>query len=397
MPLLTLVLGVHRSGTSLLTLGLRALGADLGGAAEERDADNPDGYAEHAGVRDLNDRLLAHLGASWDNWGFRAGQVDWDAPDLAPWRAEAVALLREAFAGDGPFVLKDPRITSLVPFWDRVVPEAGLDLRRLLILRDPAEVSESQRQRVARGHHDFPVIAEAEPMAALWAVTMAECLAALPDDATLLVGHAGLLADPVPTLAAAAAFAGLAPDPDAVARFAAEGVRPALHRARAGTDEVGPCLLAARALFDDLARDGLPRRLHAAEARAMAAAQAGIAALAPVLPAVQASLGRLRATGDALRSRNALLTRVVWHLATPAAAAPGPIRDQALEAMLATVGPTPPEELGLAVVHAVGRLLVRAGRRDEAVAWLGRARPAFGGVEAFDQLEQNASGRPEVS
>jgi hypothetical protein len=48
MPLLTLVLGVHRSGTSLLTLGLRALGADLGSAAEERDADNPDGYAEHA-------------------------------------------------------------------------------------------------------------------------------------------------------------------------------------------------------------------------------------------------------------------------------------------------------------------------------------------------------------
>lgn len=90
-----------------------AAGADAGSFADVRDPDNPDGYAEHPAVRVFNDRLLAHLGASWDNWGFRAGQVDWEAPALAPWRDEAVALLRAAFPGDGPFVLKDPRCATL--------------------------------------------------------------------------------------------------------------------------------------------------------------------------------------------------------------------------------------------------------------------------------------------
>ena len=71
----TLILGVHRSGTSLLTQGLVAAGAVVGEFADIRDPDNPDGYLEHPEVRVFNDRLLAVLGASWDNWGFRAGLV----------------------------------------------------------------------------------------------------------------------------------------------------------------------------------------------------------------------------------------------------------------------------------------------------------------------------------
>lgn len=139
---LTLILGVHRSGTSLLAQGMIAAGADAGSFADVRDPDNPDGYAEHPAVRVFNDRLLALLGASWDNWAFRAGLIDWDAAALAPWRDEAVAVLRAAFPGDGPFVLKAPRCATLAPFWERVVPQAGFALRCIVILRDPAEVAD---------------------------------------------------------------------------------------------------------------------------------------------------------------------------------------------------------------------------------------------------------------
>lgn len=88
-PLLTLILGVHRSGTSLLTRGLIAAGAQAGDFTDIQDPDNPEGYAEHPAVRRFNDRLLAHLGAAWDNWGFQASTVDFDAPALAPWRDAA--------------------------------------------------------------------------------------------------------------------------------------------------------------------------------------------------------------------------------------------------------------------------------------------------------------------
>jgi hypothetical protein len=147
---LSLILGVHRSGTSLLAHGLWALGADAGAFQDVRDPDNPDGYAEHPAVHAFNDQLLAHLGASWDSWGLRARAVDWDAAELLPWRDQAVANLRDAFLGPGPLVLKDPRCATLAPFWECAVPAAGFDLRRILILRDLAQVAEGQMRCAAR-------------------------------------------------------------------------------------------------------------------------------------------------------------------------------------------------------------------------------------------------------
>jgi hypothetical protein len=235
--IINLVIGVHRSGTSLLTQGLVEAGARLGNFSDSFDLDNPRGYFEHKEVVRFNERLLSHLGVSWDNWGFRASELDIRAPALATWREEAADILRAAFVGSGPFILKDPRIASLASFWERVVPDAGFKLRRILILRDPAEVAESQRQRVVRRPLEFPVIADVEPMAALWAVTMSEVLGALSDDETLLVSHASLLTDPVPTLSTAAAFAGLSTNPREITRFAAEGVKKDLYRSRPPTDQ----------------------------------------------------------------------------------------------------------------------------------------------------------------
>ena len=389
---LTLILGVHRSGTSLLTQGLMAAGAQVGAFAEYRDPHNPEGYAEHPLVRQFNDRLLARLGVSWDNWGFRASTVDWDAADLGPLRDAAVAILQAAFAGPGPFVLKDPRCTTLAPFWERVIPQAGFALRRILILRDPVEVAESQRQRAIRRPHEFSVIATAEPMAALWAVTMTECLAALPDDATLLLGHADLLAAPAATLTTAARFAGLAADADRIARVLADGVKPALYRARSsladpGTGD-GVWMQAARHLFDDLLQGGLPRPLPRAAARAIAARQPRIAALQPGLAAVQASIAQMLAVDAARQSRSTAFNLMIWSLAPLGAWAPGPALSDAIDRALALADSSDLAQTSVAFVHTIGRLLLFAGRRSEALAWLDRARPQFGHMEALVQLEQ---------
>ena len=64
-PTVVLVLGMHRSGTSLVIRLLNLLGVSLG--SEEHllppvDGDNPTGFWEHREVAMINDTILDHLG-----------------------------------------------------------------------------------------------------------------------------------------------------------------------------------------------------------------------------------------------------------------------------------------------------------------------------------------------
>lgn len=389
MRTLVLILGVHRSGTSLLTNALVAAGASAGDFNDTKDADNPDGYAEHPEVRGFNDRLLTHLGASWDNWGFRASTINFDTDSLSPWREEAAGILQAAFRGSGPFVLKDPRIATLLPFWELVIPAAGFQLRRIIILRDPAEVAESQRQRVERRLHDFPVISGSEPMTALWTVTMYEVLTALADDATLLVSHADIIANPEPTLAAAVAFSGIKADNKRIADFSDRGVKPGLYRSRAGASASadGVWMTAARGLFYDLVRSGTPRLLSVIEARLAADRQHSLALLMPGLSAVRESIARIRAAQIERQSQIVALERFIWAISPLAARSAEAHGENAIARATAVVEDTNLAHASFAVAHTVAQLLMFSGKIAEAEAWLESIRPRFGQTEAFLSLE----------
>lgn len=374
--LLILVLGVHRSGTSLLTQGLRAAGVSAGDFEDIEDVDNPTGYGEHPGIRQFNDRLLAHLGASWDNWGFRASQAGLDRPELEPWRAEAGAILRSSFEGPGPFVVKDPRIATLLPFWERAIPAAGFVLRRLLILRDPAEVAESQIQRVVRRPTEFPVIDAPEPMAALWAVTMHEVLSALATDDTLVLRHADLVRDPARVLRRAAEFAG-APNPAGAEAFATERADPQLYRARLeGGVPDGSWMSLARRMFDALAPSAEAGVLTAAEARRIVRAQRTLATQMKGLPAVRDSIQRLleiaarRKETEMQRNRQiGRLRLAVWTANGTVSAVPGPNAAVAAARLLERFPEGPPVE-EVAIIHFGAELLAKGGHRAEAERWV---------------------------
>jgi hypothetical protein len=141
------VLGMHRSGTSLVTrlvnlLGLAVCSHDdlLVGRAR-----NPRGHWESKSLLRLNDRLLAELGGSWyapPQLGPQESSYE-TSRLLSAHRAEAL----EAFARahpERPWVWKDPRTCVLLPFWSEV-----LDTRAayLLITRHPFEVSDSLARR----------------------------------------------------------------------------------------------------------------------------------------------------------------------------------------------------------------------------------------------------------
>lgn len=141
-----LVLGMHRSGTSLLAGILDRLGCKGPQTQIPADCKNPTGYHESQRIFRLNDEILAAAGARWDDWQpLREG---WhNSSRFNEFRARAVELL-EAEYGDASLIyLKDPRICRLLPLWRDVLDQKGYRVACILTHRHPVEVSASLEAR----------------------------------------------------------------------------------------------------------------------------------------------------------------------------------------------------------------------------------------------------------
>ncbi len=139
---------MHRSGTSALTRVLGSLGCGLPKTLMPANEYNVSGYWESEEVASLNDALLESAGSSWDDWEpFNPG---WYASPVAgDFRERAVSVLEAEFEGEPLFVLKDPRIARLLPFWTSVLADFGADVRVALPIRNPLEVAGSLQDRDA--------------------------------------------------------------------------------------------------------------------------------------------------------------------------------------------------------------------------------------------------------
>ncbi|MGH2682625.1 MAG: sulfotransferase family protein [Actinomycetota bacterium] len=138
------VLGMHRSGTSLITRILNLLGVDLG--AEERlleaGPDNPLGFWEHHEIVQLNEEILALLGGSWHEPP--ALDPGWErSPALSGLRGAALEVIRREFGRSDLWGWKDPRTCLTLPFWQLLVP----GMRYVLCLRNPVDVARSLGRR----------------------------------------------------------------------------------------------------------------------------------------------------------------------------------------------------------------------------------------------------------
>jgi hypothetical protein len=138
------VLGMHRSGTSLVAGILRLLGVDLGPDEEflPPDPNNQSGYFELAELVEINDEILAHHGGSWDQ--LPQLPPGWEQSDeIAQIRDRARRLLGRRFAGSRTWAWKDPRTCITLPFWQRLAP----GLRYVICLRNPIDIARSLRSR----------------------------------------------------------------------------------------------------------------------------------------------------------------------------------------------------------------------------------------------------------
>jgi len=136
---MTVVLGMHRSGTSALTGLLGNLGiagpTDPLGATEN----NLLGYWESTSLVTSSDRFLASQNSHWSTL-YRWSLGWWKSAAALEWIDSYWHDLQNAYNTKEHFVLKDPRLCILIEGMIPCLVDSLLQLDFLLILRPPAEV-----------------------------------------------------------------------------------------------------------------------------------------------------------------------------------------------------------------------------------------------------------------
>jgi hypothetical protein len=142
---LVLVVGVGRSGTSLLSGILGQLGFHIPQPEVSADDTNPRGFGEPRWVVDFHSRLLRERRVTvndarpvaWEKTG-AAADVPAVRGELRDWLAEQVQA--------GPTVVKDPRTVWFLPLWLRCAADIGVPTSFVTMLRHPAEIVASARR-----------------------------------------------------------------------------------------------------------------------------------------------------------------------------------------------------------------------------------------------------------
>ena len=140
------VLGMGRSGTSMFSASLEALGVALGADLMVPTPYNPKGHWEHNRIVALDQRILDAFGARWDTPGLDA-QALHAADAVATFAPEAARVLTEQFSAARVFGFKDPRMPRLLPIWQTAFARLGLDDRYLIVCRHPLSVADSLAKR----------------------------------------------------------------------------------------------------------------------------------------------------------------------------------------------------------------------------------------------------------
>lgn len=177
------VLGMHRSGTSLLTRILNIVGVHLGSEAGllQPGPDNPKGYWEHFEVCSINEAILNRHGGSWDEPPMLP--PGWEtAAALDDLRHRAEQFINDHFAEVQLWGWKDPRSCLTLPFWQQLLPE----MRYVICLRNPVDVALSLEDR-----NSF----SAEKSSSLWLSYVSSALNHTDGKPRLMIFYEDVMAD----------------------------------------------------------------------------------------------------------------------------------------------------------------------------------------------------------
>ncbi len=347
-----MVLGMHRSGTSLMARSLMEAGVDIGARLLGGSAGNPDGHFEDAVVVEHDERLLASLGRRWDELPV-ADERALSAAERASFLASVSGYLVDDRGRRPHWAIKDPRLCLFTATWRAAIEAAGARPSALLVIRHPVEVARSLAAR------------DGLPFAQGWLLWFQYVMASLRGSdglARRVVSYDALIASPA----------------DAIARVA---TLPGWHGLRAGEVHASLARQERRhhRVDPDLGLGGLPRAVVALWRR-LAEAAAGDGCLPADLGAsLDAASGEFEAIASALASAWRAREQALWSRiaraeappATPPADAGAPVVLDALQRQHAEVIRAISDEIHLmqaTTASAMQQLGAKEGAADVAGA-----------------------------
>ncbi len=139
------ILGMHRSGTSVISGLISLQGFDLGVSEMPLREDNPKGFFENHAIYRFNQNILEEYNTSWDNYSFTFNQIK--PGDLKRYELKAKEILKKEFGIARHIFIKDPRMCLLFPLWETVLKELGFNIKVVFVYRSPMEVALSLQSR----------------------------------------------------------------------------------------------------------------------------------------------------------------------------------------------------------------------------------------------------------
>lgn len=140
------VLGMARSGTSVISRGLKALGVDLGAHLTQANHFNPTGFWEdNEIVYKINARALDILNHDWES-------ISAIPPDLQLQNSlnavknYAIKIVKSRFAATDYWGFKDPNTTKVLIFWQSIFKTLGIQDSYVIALRNPLSVAYSYQK-----------------------------------------------------------------------------------------------------------------------------------------------------------------------------------------------------------------------------------------------------------
>ena len=182
---IVVVLGMHRSGTSLCSHVVSCLGFDMSDAPSPN-PHNENGEWERPGLRDFHDRILALLDRDWydPKHTLAFPPAWWCRPDVRAIRDEMIAWLRVRMGESTRFGFKDPRTSLLLPVWKEIYAVLHVQPCYILCVRSPAEVAKSLAARL-----DLPALDDLREGEHRWLSYVGRVIADLGDDPVCVISY----------------------------------------------------------------------------------------------------------------------------------------------------------------------------------------------------------------
>ncbi len=142
-----IITGMHRSGTSLLAEALHSCGLAVAEKLIAPDpAVNPRGFWEDEQIVQINEDIFSAIDSSWfdikplpSHW--------WQLDELNNLRTRAKDHLAASYDNKNPVLIKDPRLSRLLPFWLPLFTQINFDVHVITVTRHPSEVARSLAAR----------------------------------------------------------------------------------------------------------------------------------------------------------------------------------------------------------------------------------------------------------